>query len=325
MKRRDFLQITALSAVGIPLVGCARGEAGISGPAPATQPESPPREGTDREPLYRISLAEWSLHRGLQRGEMDNLEFPRAAREMGIGAIEYVNTFFMDKPRDKRYMAELKRRCEGEGVTSLLIMCDRLGELGNPHGGRRNEAVDNHKPWVQAAKYLGCHSIRVNAASEGSYEEQQRLAADGLRKLAEYADEYDLSVIVENHGGLSSNGAWLAGVMKLVDHPRIGTLPDFGNFCLDWSRQDDPEAWYDRYQGVEEMMPYARAVSAKSHDFDEAGNETHTDYARMLRIVTDAGYHGYVGIEYEGEELGEREGIMATKALLERVREELSA
>jgi len=275
-------------------------------------------------PLFKISLAEWSLHRALQAGELDNLDFPRLSREeFGIDAVEYVNVFFMEKARDAAYLGELKARCEDHGVRSLLIMCDRLGELGNPHGGRRNEAVDNHKPWVQAARFLGCHSVRVNAASEGSYEEQQKLAADGLRKLAEYGDEHGINVVVENHGGLSSNGEWLAGVMKLVDHPRIGTLPDFGNFCFDWSKKDDPAAWYDRYKGVAEMMPFAKAVSAKSHDFDAEGNETATDYRRMMQIVLDAGYRGYVGIEYEGERLGEYDGIRATKALLERVRGEL--
>lgn len=327
MNRRSFLHVSAAAAAGLAAGACthAAPEAGAEAgrPAPGPQPEPAPQPSPE-EPLFRISLAEWSLHRALQKGELDNLDFPRVAREeLGIEAVEYVNVFFMDKPRDEAYLGDLRRRCEDHGVKGLLIMCDRLGELGNSHGGRRNEAVDNHKPWIHAAAQLGCHSIRVNAASEGSYEEQQRLAADGLRKLAEYGDQHGINVIVENHGGLSSNGEWLAGVMKLVDHPRIGTLPDFGNFCFDWSKKDDPEAWYDRYKGVAEMMPFAKAVSAKSHDFDEEGNETGTDYRRMMRIVTDAGYRGYVGIEYEGETLGEYEGIRLTKALLERVREEM--
>jgi sugar phosphate isomerase/epimerase len=325
MKRRDFLHVSALSAAGLAIGACSNAAeaSGGRGTAASAQPQGQP--GTE-EPLFHISLAEWSLHRALQGGELENLDFPRVTREeFGIGAVEYVNTFFMERARDEAYLSDLHRRCDDHGVKSLLIMCDRLGELGNPHGGRRNEAVENHKPWVHAAKFLGCHSIRVNAASEGSYEEQQKLAADGLRKLAEYGDQHQINVIVENHGGLSSNGEWLAGVMKLVDHPRIGTLPDFGNFCFDWAKKDDPEAWYDRYKGVTEMMPFAKAVSAKSHDFDKEGNETGTDYRRMMQIVTDAGYRGYVGIEYEGERLGEYEGIRLTKALLERVREELRA
>lgn len=329
MQRRDFLKVTTTSAAGLALAACSspshtpevRDEHG-GAPDPEPQPEGP-TAGAD--PLFSISLAQWSLHRALKGGRMDNLDFPRVTRErFDIDAVEYVNQFFMDKPRDKNYIADLRQRCDDHGVKSLLIMCDGLGELGNPHGGRRNEAIENHKPWVGAARALGCHSIRVNAASAGTYEEQQKLAADGLGKLAEYADQAGLNVIVENHGGLSSNGAWLTGVMQLADHPRLGTLPDFGNFCLDWSRRDDPDAWYDRYQGVAEMMPFAKAVSAKSHDFDAEGNEANTDYRRMMKIVLDAGYRGRVGIEYEGETLGEDEGILATKRLLERVRDELN-
>ncbi|MDQ7013284.1 MAG: TIM barrel protein [Planctomycetota bacterium] len=330
MQRRDFLKVTTGSAAGLALAGCStpndEPRAGDGGGVDTTpQPEAEqPVEAV--ELLYTISLAQWSLHRALKGGEMDNLDFPRVARErFGIDAVEYVNQFFLDKPRDKAYLADLRTRCEDQGVESLLIMCDGLGELGNPHAGRRNEAVNNHKPWVGAARALGCHSIRVNAASEGTFAEQQKLAADGLRKLAEYAAGAGLSVIVENHGGLSSNGAWLAGVMELADHPGLGTLPDFGNFCLDWSRRDEPDAWYDRYLGVSEMMPYARAVSAKSHDFDAAGNEVNTDFRRMMRIVTEAGYRGRIGIEYEGKGLSEDEGILATRRLLERVRDELSA
>lgn len=273
---------------------------------------------TPGAPLFDISLAEWSLHRTLHAKEMTNLDFPKTAREFGIGAVEYVNSFFKAEVKDAAYLAELAKRCDGEGVRSLLIMCDGLGELGNPDEKKRAQAVANHVVWLDAARRLGCHSIRVNAASAGTYEEQMKLAADGLRALTELGAERELNVIVENHGGLSSNGKWLAGVMKAVDHPRCGTLPDFGNF-----RVKDDE-WYDRYQGVAELMPYAKAVSAKSHEFDEAGNETKTDYERMLGIVLKAGYHGFVGIEYEGAGLGEREGIVATKTLLERVRDKLA-
>lgn len=277
----------------------------------------------DEEPetaaLFKISLAQWSLHKAFFAKKIDNLDFAATAiNEFGIDAIEYVNQFFKDKGEDHAYLAEMKKRAADVGVTSLLIMCDGEGRLGDPDEGARKQAVHNHIKWVEAAKYLGCHSIRVNAASEGGYEEQQKLAADGLRRLCEFADTRAIDVLVENHGGLSSNGAWLAGVMKLVGHKRVGTLPDFGNF-----RIKDSEV-YDRYQGVTELMPYAKAVSAKSHDFDDAGNETGTDYRRMMKIVLDAGYRGYVGIEYEGSRLGEAEGIAATKALLERVRGELA-
>jgi len=271
-------------------------------------------------PLFRISLAQWSYHRALFRGELDPLDFPRTARQAhGIGAVEYVNTFFRDRVRDRAWLAELRQRCAGEGVRSLLIMCDGLGMLGDPDPAARLAATANHLPWAEAAAFLGCHSIRVNAASRGSREEQARLAADGLRRLVEAAAPLGVGVIVENHGGLSSDGAWLAGVIRAVDHPLCGTLPDFGNFDLGGGRR------YDPYRGVAELMPFARGVSAKSHDFDERGEETGIDYHRMLGIVVESGYRGHVGIEYEGKRLAEAEGVEATRRLLERVRAELAA
>jgi len=269
-------------------------------------------------PLFKISLAQWSLHRALYSGKLDNLDFSLvAARDYDIHAVEYVNSFFKDKAKDDKYIEEMKKRAADNGVKSLLIMCDGEGALGDPEETKRKQAVNNHHKWVGASKKLGCHSIRVNARSKGTYREQQKLAADGLRQLTEYAAGYDLNVIVENHGGLSSNGKWLTGVIKLVDHPRCGTLPDFGNFHI------EGDTWYDRYKGVEEMMPFAKAVSAKSHDFDEQGNEIHTDYFRMLRIVLAAGYHGHLGIEYEGDKISEDAGIRATRALLQRVEKTL--
>jgi sugar phosphate isomerase/epimerase len=269
-------------------------------------------------PLFKISLAQWSLHRLLRAGKLDNLDFPRAANQLGFDAVEYVNQFFKDKAKDARYLADLKRRAAGEGIWSSLIMIDGEGDLGARDEAARKQAVDNHTAWVGAAATLGCHAIRVNARSEGSPEEQGKLVADGLRRLAEIGDRQGINVIVENHGGLSSNGAWLAQVMRAVAHPRCGTLPDFGNFKI----KDGEE--YDRYKGVEELMPFAKAVSAKSHDFDKKGNEIHTDYLRMMKIVVAAGYRGYVGVEYEGDKLPEIEGTLATKKLLERVRGRLT-
>lgn len=269
----------------------------------------------DKDPLFKISLAEWSLHKTLFGKKLDNLDFPATAKkEFGIDAIEYVNQFFKDKAKDEKYLSELKKRCEDEGVKSVLIMCDGEGNLGDKDDEKRTQAVENHYKWVEAAKFLGCHSIRVNAHSEGTFEEQLKLAADGLRRLSEFGAKHEINVIVENHGGLSSNGKWLAGVMKEVGLKNCGTLPDFGNFGS-----------YDRYQGVEETMPFAKGVSAKSHDFDEAGNETKTDYLKMMKIVLAHDYHGYVGIEYEGSKLDEYAGIRATKKLLERVRDQLAA
>jgi len=276
-------------------------------------------------PLFRISIAQWSLHKLLFAGEIDNLDFAQEARSMGFDAIEYVNAFFKDKAEDSSYLREMNARAADQGVTQLLIMCDGEGNLGDADDTKRKQAIENHHKWVHAAKTLGCHSIRVNAASSGSYEEQQKLAADGLRRLTEFAEPCGINVIVENHGGFSSNGAWLSGVMKKVDHPMCGTLPDFGNFCMDWSRSSEPDAWYDRYKGTGELMPFAKAVSAKSHEFDGDGNETGTDYRRMMKVVLDSGYRGWVGVEYEGSKHSPRDGARLTKLLLENIRDEMSA
>jgi len=317
MDRRRFVLRSAEALAGLGIAGCgarlARERAPVASAASAS-----PVSRSPGEPLYRISLAQWSLHRALRAGELDALEFPAfARRRFGIDAVEYVNQFFMDRASDGRYIGELKRRADNAGVRSLLIMCDGLGRLGDPDPVARRTAVENHHPWVGAAATLGCHSIRVNAESEGPPEEAAALAADGLSRLTAYSADRGLNVIVENHVGLSSNGRWLAGVIRRVDHPGCGTLPDFGNFTLD----DGTE--YDRYRGVREMMPFARAVSAKSYAFDQDGEETTIDYHRMMRIVVDAGYHGHLGIEYEGDQRSEVDGILATQELLVRVRDEL--
>ncbi|MBI4326646.1 MAG: sugar phosphate isomerase/epimerase [Chloroflexi bacterium] len=303
--RRTFLKRSTILTAGISLA--PRLSANLSAaPAPF---------------LFKISLAEWSLHRALFAKKMDHLDFPAAAKQdYGIEAIELVNQFFMDKAKDQPYLAEFKKRADDLGVKILLIMCDGEGALGDPSDAKRAQAVENHYKWAEAAQFFGCHSIRVNAETvgTGSFEDQQKRAADGLRRLSESGRKLGLNVIVENHGHLSSNGRWLAGVMKLVNLPNCGTLPDFGNFDLGDGKE------YDRYQGIAEMMPFAKAVSAKSHDFDAAGNEAHTDYRKMLKIVLEAGYRGYFGIEYEGGKLSEPDGIRATKKLLEKVREELA-
>ena len=299
LPRRQFLTQSALLAAGAAL-------------APVTF-------AAEDKPLFDISLAEWSLHKTLFGGKLDNLDFAKTAKEQfGIHAVEFVNQFFKDKAKNAEYLADLKKRAGDLGVKLLLIMIDGEGALGDASLAKRNQAVENHFKWVEAAKALGCHSIRVNAASGGSYEDQVHRAADGLRALTEFAAPHEINVIVENHGGLSSNGEWLASVIKKVDHKRCGTLPDFGNFNLGDGKQ------YDRYKGVTELMPFAKAVSAKSHDFNEAGDEIHTDYRKMMKIVLDHGYHGHVGIEYEGGKIGEAEGILATKKLLEKVRTELA-
>ena len=299
LKRRDFLKYSASIAGGLAATGlCGSLLSDIKKPV-----------------AFKISLAEWSLHRALRSKDIDHLDFYSIAKnKFDISAVEYVNTFFFDKAKDATYLKEMKTRAHDLNVKSLLIMCDSEGNLGDPDNSKRKTAVENHYKWAEAAKFLGCHSIRVNARSEGSYHEQIELAADGLRRLTEFSDSMGINTIVENHGGLSSNGKWLSAVMEKVDHPRMGTLPDFGNFRL------EGDEWYDRYQGVRELMHYAKAVSAKSHEFDTSGNETGTDYYKMMKIVLDSGYNGYVGIEYEGTTHSEMEGIRLTLELLKKVR-----
>lgn len=295
--RRNFIRTSMAAAAGTMLVSPA-----LAGIAAKKSP-------------YKISLAEWSFHKTLFANEMSNLDFPVVANKMGFKGVEYVNQFFKDKAKDEVYLEELKKICKNEGIESVLIMCDGEGMVGHPEKEERLKTVDNHKKWIDAAAFLGCHSIRVNAGSRGEYKEQQKLAADGLRMLCEYGDTKKINIIVENHGGLSSNGDWLAGVMKMVDHKRVGTLPDFGNFFINRSTGEE----FDRYKGMELLMPFAKGVSAKSNVFDADGNEANMDYYRIMNIVKDSGFKGYVGVEYEGSELPEKEGIIATKKLLEKV------
>ena len=300
---------------------------------------------------FQISLAQWSLHRALKGGQLDPLDWPRYTKEkFGIDALEHVNQFFAEgdrakdrhglQPKPQAHFDDLKKRISDLGMRSVLIMCDGVGNLGDPDDARRTDAVEGHYTWLDTAAFLGCHSIRVNAGSDPKLmpEEQARLCADGLHRLSEKAAPMGLNVIVENHGGLSSDGSWLATVMRLTGLKNCGTLPDFGNFYLLKNRGDaaayegqkplfigrktqenEKGIYYDRYQGVTELMPFAKGVSAKTHDFSDTGDEIHTDYGKMMAIVAAAGYSGYVGIEYEGDVLSEDEGILKTKALLERV------
>ena len=257
----------------------------------------------------KLSLAEWSLHRTINNGEMTNLDFPRFAKtKYNIDAVEYVSTFFKGKGEDQTYLLNLKNECKKYGVKSLLIMVDGEGALADTNSSIRDKTIENHHKWVKAAKFLGCHSIRVNVQGEGTMEQVKKAAIDGLSKLCNYAANYKINVIVENHGGYSSNGKWLSEVIKGVNKSNCGTLPDFGNFYE-----------YDRYKGTQEMMPFAKGVSGKSYDFDAQGNETKIDYARMIKIVKDSGYKGYIDVEYEGSRLSEDVGIKATKLLLDRL------
>lgn len=273
------------------------------------QPASGMVQGQDKDLFFKISLAEWSLNKSLFGGKLDNLDFPAYTKKnFDIHALEYVNQFFPSA--DKAYAMDLLKRTEDLGMQNVLIMIDGEGSLGDQDEAKRKQAVENHHKWVECAELLGCHSIRVNARGDGSELDVAHAATKSLTQLSQFAADYGISVIVENHGGISSRANWLASVIRNTGMVNCGTLPDFGNFRVSSDEN------YDLYLGMKELMPFARGVSAKSNDFDEKGNETTKDFYRILKIVKDAGFRGYIGIEYEGGNLSENEGIMATKRLL---------
>ncbi|MBZ9630188.1 sugar phosphate isomerase/epimerase [Salegentibacter sp. LM13S] len=289
------------------------------------------------EPFFKLSLAQWSLNEPIFAGELDPMDFAEKASEMGFEGIEYVSAFYSqqineaENPEEamQKVLDTLKTKSEEFNVENVLIMVDGEGELASPDKAEREEAVENHKKWVDAASFLGAHSIRVNLFGSEEPEEWKDSATKGLKALSKYAAEKNINVLVENHGYLSSNAELLVEVIEGVNMENAGTLPDFGNFCL---KREGGERWeakcveeYPKYQGIEEMMPYAKAVSAKSYDFNEEGEETTLDYERILKIVQDAGYTGFVGVEYEGENLSPEEGIEATKELLIEVGSKLNS
>ncbi|TPE46205.1 sugar phosphate isomerase/epimerase family protein [Pontibacter mangrovi] len=313
--RRRFLQQLGSAAAGLAGVSL------LGADALAAQPP--------KKLFFKISLAQWSLHKSLFQKEIDTLDFPRLAREVyQIDAVEYVNQFFKDKVSDKQYLRQLLTRSQDHGVVNNMIMIDEETDLGDPDQNKRLKAVEVHSRWADAAKFLGCNLIRVNAFGAGSKQEAKNAVVDGLGRLGEYCHQIGLQLVTENHGGLSSDAVWLADVLRQIDKPYVGALPDFTNWCL---RREGPGFWdgkcleeYDPYDGVATLMPFAGGVSAKAFTFDAKGNCQEIDYLKMLKIVKDAGFTGYIGIEYEGEGLPEKEGILKTKALLQRVGAKLS-
>jgi len=273
----------------------------------------------------KIGLAQWSFHRALRSKKLDNLDFAKTAKEkFDISVVEYVNVFFSDKVNNKEYLNEMVARSVDIGVKNSLIMIDGEGNLGDSNERKRNKAIDNHKKWVEAANYIGCNHIRVNAAGNGSEDEVSKYASDSLQKLGDFSKDFKINIIVENHGGYSSDAQWLVGVIKNTERKNVGTLPDFGNFCVK-SRPNKLSSWgglsgcaveYDKYKGVKEMLPYAKSVSAKSINFDDQGSSIEIDFYKMMKIVKQSGYSEYVSIEYEGNSHSEEEGIRLTKKLM---------
>jgi L-ribulose-5-phosphate 3-epimerase len=303
--RRAFLHAAASTFA---LLGALPG-----GSVPVAQAQ----EAGGRALPFKLSMSQRSLHEEFAAGRLDPLDFPRVASSLGFDAVDIVSGFYAKKLKDRAHLSELKRRAASEAVWIALILVEGEGELGAPDEKGRRRAVESHKKWVEAAAFLGCHALCVQATSRGNEDDQVAWVSDGLRRLCRFSDPFGIDILVENRAGFSASGSWLVEVLNAVGHPRCGSRPSFGNFKLPDGRE------YDRYQGVRELMPFARAVSATAHDFDERGEETRTSYAQMLKVVADAGYHGYVSLEYEGKRLSEQAGIARTQQLLERVRTRL--
>ncbi|SFZ90925.1 Sugar phosphate isomerase/epimerase [Flaviramulus basaltis] len=283
----------------------------------------------EKSPFFKLSLAQWSFHKAIRDDKtMDVYDFAKKAKELGFEGVEYVSQLYKLEEGNEQasldsIVAQLKSHSEANNIQNVLIMIDHEGDLAVNDKAERDEAVRKHKMWIDAAAKLGCSSVRVNlfgGEAEKDAAQWHANSVDGLGRLAAYAATKGLNVIVENHGGRSSEADKVVAVLKEINYNNCGALPDFGNFCY---ARDTGDRWggectgqYDIYKGVAELMPYAKGVSAKAFDFDENGNETTIDYERMLKIIKDSGFKGFIGVEYEGNNLGEEEGVIATRDLL---------
>ena len=314
MKRKEFIKLASASALGISSLGY------MSLQKP-------------KELFFKLSLAQWSLHKNIKYGDMDPYEFAQVAKSFNFTGIEYVTALYDNimKVRDGDMSKAItfwarknKKLAEINDINNVLIMIDEIEGLAEENKSRRLKAVENHKMWIDAAEIMGCESVRLNLYGSSNAEKWKDLSINSLSELGSYAKNSGVNVIVENHGRISSNIPKLMDVIYGVNMDNVGTLPDFGNFCMadeGYGSVFDGscETMYDFYKGVEEMMPKAFAVSAKSNDFDENGDEKTIDYIKMMKIVKSFGYNGYVGVEYEGNRLSEEEGIKATRDLLIKI------
>jgi sugar phosphate isomerase/epimerase len=320
MKRRDFVKKASQAGIVI----TALGTYACKHKAKENEVSDIITTSKNDELFFKISLAQWSLHRALWDKKMDNLDFASKSRAFGCEGLEYVNAFFKDKAKDAGYLKEMNNRADAEGQQNVLIMIDGEGELAHANTKSRLQAVENHHKWVDAAHILGCHAIRVNLAGGVDKEEAAKAAVDSLEQLSNYAKGSNINILVENHGGFSSDGEWMSQVFSNIKSKNCGTLPDFGNFCITKDKNRNCLEAYDRYEGMKELLPFAKAVSAKSYDFDANGNETTIDFMKVIKMVKDVGYTGFIGVEYEGKRLSEDEGIKATRDLLLKVGKKLS-
>tara|TARA_R110002049_G_scaffold308754_1_gene513877 strand:+ start:14136 stop:15092 length:957 start_codon:yes stop_codon:yes gene_type:complete len=318
MKRRHFINRTVQAGAALSFLGlyaCKDSEKGKK-----------VLEELTKEPslFFKLSLAEWSFHRALRDGTMDNLDFAAKASGLGFEGLEYVNQFFKDKAQDMAYLKELNSRANSEGMKNVLIMIDGEGSLADADASKRLQAIENHHKWVEAAHFLGCHAIRVNLGGGVDKSEAAKAGVDSLTKLSDFAKGSNINVLVENHGGFSSNGDWMTEVFSQIKNENCGTLPDFGNFCIQRGDNNTCADEYDRYKGIEQLLPFAKAVSAKSYSFDANGNETTIDYLKVMKMVKEAGYTGFVGVEFEGSDVPETKGIELTRDLLIKVGNQIS-
>lgn len=320
MKRRDFIVKTSQTGIAVSALGlyaCKNSKENKI----INKAEEP--KGAE-ELFFKMSLAQWSYNRSLRSGAMDNLDFAAKSRSFGFEGIEYVNSFFKNKAQDMSYLKEMNSRANAEGQKNVLIMVDGEGALADVDTKKRLKAIENHYKWIEAAHFLGCHAIRVNLAGGIDEDEAAKAGIDSLTQLSDFAKGSNINVLVENHGGFSSNGAWMSRVFTQIKNENCGTLPDFGNFCIKKDEERNCLEAYDRYRGMQEVLPFAKAVSAKSYEFDAQGNETTIDYKRVMQMVKDSGYSGFVGVEFEGKIISEEEGIQATRDLLIKVGKQLA-
>jgi sugar phosphate isomerase/epimerase len=320
LNRRTFIKNAAIGAAGVGLA------AGL--PEFLFANES-------KELFFKLAISQFSFASHFWTKQLDPLDFAAKSKELGILGLDYCSMFFADKAKDTKYLGELKKRAADNGSYNLRIMVDGEGVLGDLNDTVRLKAVDNHHKWIDAAATLGCPMIRVNVEGDGDKDAVAKAAVDSLGRLIEYGRKQNIDVIVENHVGISCNGAWLANVMKQVNSPHCGTLADFGNFCINRTKPETNDIAgymktkcleeYDRYKGIEELMPYAKGIHVKSHVFDAQGNDVETDYYRMFKIIKNSGFTGWASIEYEGgllkmyskddKYLDDYAGVTATKNL----------
>ncbi len=320
MKRRDFIHKSVQAGVALTTLGIY---------ACNTSEKEKKKDLMDiiakeSSMFFKISLAQWSLHRALFDKKMDHLDFAAKSRSFGCEGLEYVNAFFKDKAKDMVYLKEMNARANAEDQKNVLIMIDGEGGLANVDTKARLQAIENHYKWVEAAHFLGCHAIRVNLAGGVDKEDAVKTSIDSLTKLSDFAKGSNINILVENHGGFSSDGNWMTEVFSQIKNENCGTLPDFGNFCIKRGENRTCLQEYDRYKGMKELLPFAKAVSAKSYGFDANGDETTIDFYRVMKMVKEVGYNGYVGIEFEGDGVSEDKGIELTRDLLMKVGKQFS-